>query len=315
MARTTFDALEVHVAAKKGVLTSAHLHRHGLTSRAIAARCRPGGPWRRVLPGVILLGHEEPTRWQQLLAGYYYAGPGSVITGLDALRAHGLRLRLSGQVHVLVPVHRRVLSRDFVNLERTSRLPEGVRRDDIAFAPPARATIDAARRETSLDRLRRLLSLPVYFGLSTADELRSELEAGNQRGTAAVRDMLRNLSSLGEAYLYGVARQLLEYVSLPPPAWNVRVCGADGRPIGIVDAWWDQVALGWQFGANEAQDRGQRMNNLALAAAGVVVVRTPRARLRPDFRSTARELTSAYATAVKRRRPKVRALGMVPAPL
>jgi hypothetical protein len=312
MARTTLAAIEdVHAAATEGVLTNAHLRRRGLTSHAIALRCRPGGPWRRVLPGVVLLGNEEPTRWQQLLAAHHYARPGSVVTGLDALRAHGIRLRPSGQVHVLVPLHRRILSRDFVNLERTSRLPEPVSRDDVAFAPPARATIDAARLETNPDRLRRLLSLPVYYGLSTADDLRSELEAGNQRGTAAVRDMLRNLGSLEEAYLHGVAREVLECVPLPPPIWNVRVCDLQGRPIGLVDAWWDEVALGWQFGAGEARARGPKMNDLALTAAGVVVVRTPATELRSDVRRTARELTSAFATATRRRRPQIQAQGML----
>ncbi|NKQ57600.1 hypothetical protein HFP15_32530 [Amycolatopsis sp. K13G38] len=260
---------------------------------------------------MIMLDDGEPTRRQMLRAAAYYAGAGSVISGVDALRAYGAKLTSSRRVHVLVPLHRRVLSQDFVKLERTSRLPEPVMRNGIPFAPPARATIDLARHEAAPDRLRRLLALPVYYGLCTANDLRHELEAGNQRGTAAVREMLRNLGTMGNTYLQGVARELLEYVPLPAPVWNVTVCDVLGRPIGVVDAWWDEVAMGWQFGGTT--DRGPKMNDLALTAAGVALVRTPPLELRTDVARVARDLTSAFANSAKRRRPKVQALGTVPA--
>jgi hypothetical protein len=48
----------------------------------------------------------------------------------------------------------------------------------------------------------------------------------------------------------------------PPPVWNVRVCDRRGRPIGMVNAWWDEVALGWRFGANEVRTDGPTMNDL-----------------------------------------------------
>ncbi|TNC21452.1 hypothetical protein FG385_28170 [Amycolatopsis alkalitolerans] len=246
-------------------------------------------------------------------AATLYAGQGSVVSGADALDAHGIHLPPPDRLHILVPPHRRVHSQELVHLERTSRLPEPLVDGGVAFAPPARATIDIARRETEPERLRRLLALPVYFGLCSPDDLRAELEAGNQRGSASVREMLRSLGSMGETYLQGLARELLEMVPLPPPVWNVTICDALGRPIGMVDAWWDEVALGWQFGAGGKENRGPKMNHLALAAAGVVLVRTPPDQLRRQVRRIALELTSAFANAAKRRRPRVRALGSVPA--
>src|SRR5690242_16609524 len=66
-----------------GVTTSASLRREGASASTIAARCRLGGPWRRLLPGVILLGRGEPTRCQQLRAAVLHTGPDSVVTGLD----------------------------------------------------------------------------------------------------------------------------------------------------------------------------------------------------------------------------------------
>ncbi|MTD59418.1 hypothetical protein GKO32_36360 [Amycolatopsis sp. RM579] len=244
----------------------------------------------------------------------FYGGAGSIVTGVDALRAQGIRVPPPRHVHTLVPIHRRVHSQDFVRLERTSRLPDPFWDEGIAFAPPARATIDIARRETAPERLRRLLGLPIYYGLCTSDDLRAELDAGNQRGTASVRDMLRSLSRFtGETYLQGLARGLLESVPLPPPVWNVTICDALGRPIGVVDAWWDEVALGWQLGVDAWGRSGPKMNHLALTAADVILVRTTPDQLRAEGGSVARQLASAFAHAAKRRRPRVRALGSVPA--
>ncbi|WP_235022839.1 hypothetical protein [Amycolatopsis alkalitolerans] len=314
MARmTSAELAALTMPEPDGITTTARLREAGVNSHAIASRCRPGGPWQRLLPGVIGLGEGRLTRRQMQRAATLYAGQGSVVSGADALDAHGIHLPPPDRLHILVPPHRRVHSQELVHLERTSRLPEPLVDGGVAFAPPARATIDIARRETEPERLRRLLALPVYFGLCSPDDLRAELEAGNQRGSASVREMLRSLGSMGETYLQGLARELLEMVPLPPPVWNVTICDALGRPIGMVDAWWDEVALGWQFGAGGKENRGPKMNHLALAAAGVVLVRTPPDQLRRQVRRIALELTSAFANAAKRRRPRVRALGSVPA--
>ncbi|HKS45713.1 MAG TPA: hypothetical protein VJT49_11485 [Amycolatopsis sp.] len=300
----------VRTVESDGVTTSAKLRAEGMPGSTIATRCRPGGPWRRLLPGVILLGDSEPTRRQQLRAALYYTGPGSVVSGLDALRASGIPVIPSPEVRVLVPPERRTVPRGFVALERTSRVPPPLIKNGIPYAPVARATLDVARHEPDPARLRRLLTLPVYYGLCTAGELCAELEAGNQRGSAGVREILRDLGSMGETYLQGAARALIRHVPLPPPTWNVTICDLVGHPIGIVDAWWDEVALGWQFGGCRA---GPKMNHLALIAAGVVLLRSAPDQLHTQAGRIRRELTSAFASAAKRRRPKVQAFGAVAA--
>ena len=313
MARTTDAELTaLSETVDDGIITATSLRRR-TTPHVIASRCRPGGPWRRLLPGVVMLNDGEPTRSQQVRAAAYYAGVGAVVSGFDALRAQGVRLAPPQRVHVLVPVRRRLLSQDFVRLERTTRPPDPVFLGGIPYAPPVRATIDIARTTVEADLLRRLLALPVYYGLCTAADLRRELDSGNQRGTAAVRDMLRNLGQMGRTYLQGVAHELLACVPLPAPVWNVTVCDLQERPIGVVDAWWDEVALGWQFGAGP--HRGPKMNHLALTAAGVTLVRTPPEHLRANAGRVIRSLTSAFATAAKRHRPRVHALGMLAEPV
>jgi hypothetical protein len=302
------ELLVLHTAATNDVTTGARLRKAGMSSSTIAARCRPGGPWRRLLPGVILLNRAEPTRRQQLLAATYYAGTDAVVTGVDALQACGLALPTPRDVHILLPPGRRMLPREFVSFERTTRVPVPIWHGEVPLAPPARATIDAARQESDSDRLRRILCLPVYHGLCTVEELRTEVDCGNQRGTAAVRQMLRDLGSLKETYRHGTARELLRRMPLPMPAWNMTICDLQGHPIGAVDAWWDEIALGWQFGGS-VTGSGPTMNHLALVAAGVVLVRSTPDQLFAQTERTARELISAFASAAKRRRPKVLAFG------
>ncbi|MQA11205.1 MAG: hypothetical protein GEU98_22125 [Pseudonocardiaceae bacterium] len=269
----------------------------------IAARCRPHGPWQRLLPGVILLSTAPPNRRQLLRAALTYAGDGAMITGLDALRAHGARARPTGQVHVLLPADRRLIAHGFVHLERTTR-PQGRRHaDGLSYAPPARAALDAARREPDADELRRLLALPVCHGLCTVSELRAELDAGSQRGSAAPREALASLGQGTEPAAQVFARRLVSYTPIPAPRWDVTVRDGRGRELAEVTAWWDEVALAWTVGAAHPRTRHELA---ALSASGVVAVHTAPARLHGDPDGVIRELSRAFLAASKRKRPPVR---------
>jgi hypothetical protein len=263
---------------------------------------------------VILLTAGTPTRRQLLYAVIARLGMDAVITGVDALHAHGVELPVPGRVHVLVAAYRRVLPDEFMVVQRTTRLPDPVRRDGIPFAPPARATLDVARREADPERLRRLLGVPLYWGLCTVEELRAELDSGNQRGSAGVRDTLRHLDVGRDTFAHGMARRLLRQAPLPAPGWNVTVCDARGRPIGVADAWWDEVGLAWQFGTPADGLGRPRLNHLALRAAGVAVVHCTPAQLSEEPGIVIRELVGAFAGAARRTRPKVRALGLARLP-
>ncbi|GAA1229501.1 hypothetical protein GCM10009676_10110 [Prauserella halophila] len=303
------DAAQLAPAANDHVLTTAELRAQGVSEGTIARRCRPGGPWRRLLPGVVLLGTGEPTRRQLVRALARYVGRDAVVTGGDALGAHGLTLPRTPAVHILVPKARRMLSPTFALVERTTRPPDPVVVDDIPFAPATRAALDAARREPDPGRLRDLLSLPIYYGLTTGTELRAELDAGSQRGSAAVRSELRSLEHDRDTYVHGWARAVLRDGPLPPPRWDVTVCDRRGKPIGTVDAWWDEVGLGWQFHPPGRAPLG----HLALTAAGVTIVRTDPERLTTDRHGVLAELASAFRTAATRRQPAVRCVAKVAA--
>lgn len=173
-----------------GVISRAQLRAAGLSGYAVSARCRPSGPWQRVLPGVVLMSHHPPTRHQWLRAAVTYAGPGAMITGADAIRLHGVDVPRPDDVLLLLPARRRATSRSRLTVERTTRLPKAIWRDNLPLAPLPRATIDAARHEHDRDRLHTLLLTPITTGACTLTELLTELSTGNQRGTAAPRSLL-----------------------------------------------------------------------------------------------------------------------------
>lgn len=302
---SVFSAVRSPVPAQDGrarVLSVAQLRSLGVPPSTITKRCRPGGPWRRLAPGVVLLGTGEPTRHQLLQAAVAYLGPESVITGIDALRAYGVRLPPPTAVGALVAAHRRLTPPAFVTVERTARLPAPVTLEGVPYAPPARAALDAARRETDLDFIRRLLTLPVQEGLCDLRELRDELEAGNQRGSAAVRAQLRTLTRTDQSDLRRTARQVIRHCPLPPPRWDTTVFTRDRRRLGSVDAWWDEVGLAWSIAP---VDVGSERDRLALTAAGVVLVRTTPSLVRHHAEFVIAELVRGFRRAAGRPRPHV----------
>jgi hypothetical protein len=301
LSHTELTALEnfSHEIATVGQLRAA-----GFSSTAVANRCRPGGPWQRLLPGVVLFHPGKATRTQQLHAAVAHVGGDCVITGTDALRAYGLALPVSPSVHLLVPAHRRLLPQEFVRLERTTRPPKPVTAQGLPFSPPARAVLDIARRERNIEQLHKVLRLAIYHGLCGTKQLREELDAGNQRGSAAVREVLESLGPAADTFAFQAARELVESTPLPPPRWNIAVCDRRDYPLGRVDAWWDQVAMGWQFTMGQLEESSPK--HLALTAAGVMLVRTSPEKIKQERHLVARELTNAFTVAAKRIPPRVR---------
>ncbi|HEY1321142.1 MAG TPA: hypothetical protein VGF32_12875 [Streptosporangiaceae bacterium] len=195
------DLAELRRIVPDGVIRTAELRAAGVSNYAVSERCRPSGPWQRVLPGVVLMSTGPPTRRQRLRAAVAYAGPGCLVSGVDALRCNDIDLPCPAEVLVLLPAERRAVSRSYLTVERTTRLPGPVWRHGLPLAPVVRATVDAARREHDQDRLRALLLAPLEAGACAIAELLTELAAGSQRGTAAPRALLLELE--GHQYSSG----------------------------------------------------------------------------------------------------------------
>src|SRR5215216_3236260 len=145
--------------APEGVLSHADLLAAGVCSATISRRCRPGGPWRRLLRGVVMLHRGEPTRGQMVTASLLYGGPGAVLTGLVAVARYGVRhLPERPYIHLLVPHECHLSSSAFVLTERTRRMPQRRRVAGLPLAPPARSLVDAARRMARTDEARAMVA-------------------------------------------------------------------------------------------------------------------------------------------------------------
>lgn len=172
------------------IATTADLRESGLSPREIRRACT--GAWQQVLPGVVLTSASPPTRLDRLRAVLSYAGPSAVITGADALVRQGASVPLPRHVHVLAPGNTR-RAHPLVLLERTARLPDVVPRAGLRLAPPARAAVDLARRETNPHAVVAILDAVVEARLCTPGDLHQEMQECSRRGTALVRQALRHL--------------------------------------------------------------------------------------------------------------------------
>lgn len=295
------------------VATSADLIALGLDGSTINERCRDGGPWRRLQPGIVLLGNSPPSRAQRIQAALTVAGPQAVLTGVDALVLHGLTgARLDGPVHVLIPPRRQSRLVDGVFFDRTSALPVPQLRARFPVAPLPRATIDTCRRAPSADHVRALLTSVIREARITPAVLRDELSRATSRGTALPKRILADLDDGVRSLAQGWAKRLIHRAGLPTPSWRVPITSPTGAHLATPDAWWDDVGLAWQvdsyaFDLTPADYTSVLRRSAHLTAAGIVVVHTPPAQLRDNPAEVADLLRAAHSQAATRPRPPVEA--------
>ncbi|MEU4252139.1 hypothetical protein AB0F15_32435 [Amycolatopsis sp. NPDC026612] len=283
----------------------------GMPRSSVYRRCLPGGPWRRLLPGVILLHPAEPTAEQRLRAGLLRGGPGAMITGLWALKRHGLhQLPEPGDVHLLIPHEREVTSAGFALVERTTRLPAAWTKEGLPVAPAARAVLDGARRIRDFDVVQAMLAEAVQRRRCTAEQLDRELRRGSQRGSAIPRRALQALLKGAESVAEADAWEVWKLSGLSAADWNVPVFDRHGSFIAKPDAWCEDVAFAWEIDSRAYHESGDfyaatLARNARYSAAGVVCLQTLPSRLRTEPDKVIIELRDAYATACARPRPPV----------
>lgn len=301
-----YEAAEPH-----DVLKHSELIRLGVSPAMISRRCKPQGPWQRLLPGVILLRNGPPTWEQRLHAAVRYAGPPQLITGFAGLHLHGLtRGPHPTQVHVLVHDSHQPASHEFVLVERTFRLPEPQLLRGFPTAPVLRCSLDGVRRLRDLNQIRATLAEVVQRRCATPQELLAELNAGSRRGTALPRRALMEL-------VYGVrspaeswAKQLAERCRFDSMWWNPELFLPNGSRLAIPDGWLDDVGLAWEIDSYEhhlsPEDYAKTLKrHNRMTAAGIIVVHTVPSRLRTEPAQVVAELRGAYELARQRPRPPV----------
>ena len=281
----------------------------GLPLSSALHRCRPGGPWQSLLPGLILAHNGPPTARQLRRAAVKYAGEGAVITGAAALEALGSRRQSAPTVHVLVPHARKRLSIRFVVVERTSRMPTAKNVLGVPVAPPEHAAVDAARRMKDLAAVRALVADAVQRLGCRPPDLAMEVSAAQRRGTSLVRtvvaEMLVGVRSAAEAD----GRAALVRASVREPEWNVALYAEDGEFLGVVDGWYDDVAVALEIDSMEfhftAADYKRTRRQARLAQAGVLVLPVAPGDIKQDPRSFARLVAATLESAPGRDAPRI----------
>lgn len=311
--RSRYDAfgLDMLVRSRDGVVLQREVLELGMSCSTIAHRTRPGGPWQRLLPGVLLVYSGSPSRMQRMRAGLIYAGTSSMFTGVAALLGHGLRKLPTGQdLHLLVPHSSQRSSRGFVIIERSRRMPDPSDILGLPCAPVARAAIDAARRMRDVNQVRALISEVVQRGLCSVTALGAELRDAQIRGTAIPRRVLREVSDGIRSAAEAEARQLLAAMRIAAPLWNRDVFDARGRWIARPDAIWIDLgvvleidSLEWHLSPADYQRTQSRHRRMT--AAGLLVLHVTPSTVRRDPRTFIAELRATLEGAALRPAPTV----------
>jgi hypothetical protein len=265
------------LSRQHGVISLIQAQSFGLKMSTVRYRIRPDGPWQRIFPGVYLTVSGTATADQLDMAAVLYAGHGSMITGLAALRRLGIRVPDGRMVDVLVPVACGRVSRDYVKIHRTARLPPLVAvQGEIQVALIPRAVIDAARNIPSLRDVRAVVAGAVQQGGCTPQELRAELAQSKLRNPRLLRTVLAEVRAGIRSSPEGDLMDLIKRAGLPEPYYNPRLY-VGGKFLASPDAWWPHVSLAaevdsqqWHMSAEDWQKTMERHDRMA--AAGVRVL-------------------------------------------
>lgn len=259
-----------------------------------------GRRWQVVLPGIYSpdLGalHER----QRLRAALLYAGDQALLSDAAALRLHGVPfVPEDGRVRVLVPDGIQRLSRDFVVIRRTTRLPNAERRDGLAVVPVVRAVCEFGLRHGDPREVLAVVAAAVQQGNASVPELLREANEGPARGRPA---LLRAIGPVAEGVRSAPEADFKQLTArskiLPTALWNCVLELGDGQRLSP-DALYEDAALIHETNGREFHAAGdlfedmQRRHDRLVAAGFTVLHNTPR-RLREEGASVLAEVEACY---------------------
>jgi hypothetical protein len=269
-------------------MTAAQLRAHGVPAAETDERCRPGGPWQRLLPNVVLLHPGPPTSDERLHAVLLYAArerpagaapgvpaqPGTegaqgaavpghaeaMITGLAALTLHGFRatppLPALDAFDVLVPRTRRLRSTGCARIVRTAALPVAEQVTGVPVAPVARALADAVAQLTDAATVHRLLTEAVRGGHCEPAAVVRELNRARLLNRPHVVDAVDSLVAEGRAVAEQRLYRMVREHGLPDPVWNVDLRLPGGPRLGTLDAYWPEQAVALELDMRAHRQEG-----------------------------------------------------------
>jgi hypothetical protein len=313
------EAIAGLAAKQHGVIARGQALECGMTARVVDYRVRGGGPWQTLLPGVYLTHGGRPADEQREMAALLYAGPRSVLTGIAALRRHGLSARWPrgnaqdqrSPVDVLVPLVNRRVDAGFARLHRTARLPAGfciAGEAQFVFAP--RAVADAVRPMTDLADVRAVVAEAVQRGRCSIQHLAEELTAGPAWGSALFRQSLAEVAEGVRSAVEADLRDLIRWARLPTPLYNPRLI-VDGEFLASPDCWWPESGVAgeadsraWHFSPDDWEHTLAR--HARMSAHGIIVLHLTSHRIRFKRREVAEQIRRALTAG--RQLPQIRTI-------
>lgn len=287
------DALAAAVAeAQHGIVTREQAFTSGMTAEMIQYRLDTER-WRRVLPGVYVVGGVPRSGRQECMAACLWAGRGAVVSH----RSAGVLWLLDGvktrRIEITVPKAIDVRSRR-LTIHRTSHWSDDDldQLDGVPVTSPTRTLVDLAgvlgvhALELALeDAFRRELTTPI------AVERALERSSRGRRGVGRLRALLaeRGPSAPSESgWELRVERLLLAH-GLPRPVRQHEVVGNDGRRFRLDLAYVDTRvgiefdSLRWHSGRDRIEHDAHRRNMLHAAGWQVVHVTADMVRRHPEL--------------------------------
>ncbi|MGQ7296887.1 hypothetical protein [Quadrisphaera sp. KR29] len=281
--RAPVDQTALAALLRRGasVATHAELRRVGVPSSTIMRRIQRTGPWQRVLPGVVAGHRGVLTTYERRLGALKYAGPGSALTGLDALELHGVRFRVarSDRVHVLVQHASQKTSHGFALVTRSRRPVGELARQGLRVVPVARAAVDACRWLGERDDVRELVAAVVQQRFCTVAQVAEEVQLAQRQRTALSREVLAEVAagirSVAEARL----REGFDRYGVPQPRWNVEVRDELGTLVVVLDAYWEDLdaeleinSTAWHLSPGRFRKTTQRQRVVVLSGRSTISV-------------------------------------------
>lgn len=238
--------LQGYLRSQSKIITRGQAEKCGLSSKAIDYRLRPGGAWQRVLPGVYAAHTGAISLVQQQAAAVLYAGKESVMTGAMAVRRHNLDCPGTNTIDVLIPIGEHRKSRGFVNIIRTSKMPDKESLSSsgaVTYAPIPRAVADAARLMTRLEDARAVVASALQRGRCSFRELVEELEEGPSGGSRYLAMALAEVSDGARSNAEILLHKLIDRSELEQPLYNASLYTEDGDFIAEADTWWQRAGV------------------------------------------------------------------------
>jgi hypothetical protein len=298
-------ALETLLSEQHRVIGRSQALGAGMSEAALRHRIREGGPWRVLLPGVYLATTGTSTPSQRSVAALLYAGPGSMLTSLAALRYHGVRVPAAENIDVLIPAQRRRNNTGFARVHRTRRMPTPVVvAGAVRYAPPARAVADAARLLPTLRDARAVVADAVQQGRCQPSWLAQELESGPVQGSRRLRLVLAEITDGIRSVTEAELRDLIKRSHLPVPLFNPGLYAASTF-IASPDCWWPIGGIAVEVDSREwhlsPEDWERTMARRArMSSYGIIVLHfTPR-QIRTEPATVVRLIRDALAAAADR---------------